>query len=161
MLWLYNMSLKMNCINKTVYEFKLMLWHLWLPLWSFKSRKCQMEILQWREWSAKVQYTWVCQGHVLILTRMTSRKESVWNINTQEMTQRRGKHLHSSTSLPQKVKKKYQTFLKMQLNRGPDLIELPVDTHGFIANLSNSFHHSLLALTNWKWTFKPQALSTG
>lgn len=31
----------------------------------------------------------------------------------------------------------------MQLNRGPDLIELPVDTRGFIEDLSNSFHHIL------------------
>lgn len=31
----------------------------------------------------------------------------------------------------------------MQLNRGPDLIELPVDTRGLIEDLSNSFHHSL------------------
>lgn len=34
-------------------------------------------------------------------------------------------------------------FLKMQLNRGPDLIERPVDTRSFIEDLSNSFHHSL------------------
>lgn len=31
----------------------------------------------------------------------------------------------------------------MQLNSWPVLIELPVDTHGFISDLSNSFHHSL------------------
>lgn len=87
-----------------------LLWHLWLPLWSFNSKKCQREIPQWREWTEEVQYAWVCQGHVFIMTRITSRREAVWNINTQEMTQRRGKHLHSDTSLPQKEKKVSNVF---------------------------------------------------
>lgn len=86
---------------------------------------------------------WVCQGQVFIMTRMISRSESVLNINTQGMTQRREKHLHSSTSLPLQGKNPYQTFLKMQLNSWPVLIELPVDTHGLIENLSNSSYHSL------------------
>lgn len=91
-----------------------LLWHLWLPLWPFNSQRCQTEIPQWREWTGEASYAWVCHGHVFITTRMTRRRESVWNINTQEMTQRRGKHLHSSTSLPQKKgrKKSIKRFWK-------------------------------------------------
>lgn len=36
----------------------------------------------------------------------------------------------------------------MQLKSGPDLMRLPVDTSGFIKDLSNSLHHSFL----WPWT---------
>lgn len=78
------------------------------------------------------------------MTRMISRRESELNINTKEMTQK-GECIYIPVPrCPYKGKKTYQTFLKMQLNCRPDLIELPVDTRGFTEDLSNSFHHSFI-----------------
>lgn len=41
-------------------------------------------------------------------------------------------------------------FLKIQLNSGPDLIRLPVDTSGFIKDFTESFLHSLFGLGQLK-----------
>lgn len=81
-------------------ELYTLLWHFWLPLWSFNSQNSQTSIPQWLAWTVEVCSAWVCQGQVFIMTRMISRRESVLNINTQETAQRREKHLHSATSLP-------------------------------------------------------------
>lgn len=140
-----------------------LLWHLWLPLWSFKSQKCQTEIPQWREWTEEVQYVWVCLGHIFIMTRMTSRRESC-----RVLIHKKWHKGRESIYIPVPPSPEggggggeYQTFFKNAIK--------PWAWLNWAACRYPRFHWGSLilsiilslALTNWKWTFKPQALSTG